>query len=55
MCNWAENIIAQSIKAERLNAIKRMLKVGAVKEQIISYGYAERELAEAESLLCANS
>ena len=55
MCNWSENIIEQSIKAERLNAIERMLKAGAVKEQIISYGYAEKELAEAESLLCTNS
>lgn len=55
MCNLSENIIDQSIKMERLNDIERMLKVGASKEQIISFGYSEKELAEAESLLCVNA
>ena len=54
MCNLSENIIEQSIKTERLNAIERMLKAGATKEQIISFGYTEEEFAEAENLLCAN-
>lgn len=54
MCNLSENIKEQSIKTERLNAIERMIKAGAKKEQIISFGYTEEEFAEAESLLCAN-
>lgn len=55
MCNLSENIKEQSVKAERLNAIERMIKAGAKKEQIISFGYTEEEFAEAESLLCVNA
>lgn len=55
MCNLSENIKEQSIKTERLNAIERMIKAGAKKEQIISFGYTEEEFAEAESFLCANA
>lgn len=54
MCNLSENIKEQSIKTERLNAIERMLKAGATKEQIISFGYTEEEFTEAESFLCTN-
>ena len=50
MCNLSENIeakgIEQSIEEERTNAIKRMLKADATKEQILSYGYIEKELTE---------
>ena len=55
MCNLSENIIDQSIKMERLNAIERMIKADFKKKQIISCGYTEEEFAEAESLLCANA
>lgn len=55
MCNLSENIKEQSIKTERLNAIERMIKAGATKEQIFSFGYTEEEFAEAESLLCTNA
>ncbi len=63
MCNWSEAIketsiqegIQEGIKKERLNAVERMIKAGAAKEQIISFGYTEGELAEAESLLCSNA
>ena len=54
MCNLSENIKEQSIKTERLNAIERMLKAGATKEQIISFGYTEEEFTVAESFLCTN-
>ncbi|WP_277935216.1 hypothetical protein [Parablautia muri] len=55
MCNLSENIKGQSIKTERLNAIERMIKADATKEQIISFGYTEEDFAEAESLLCTNA
>lgn len=66
MCNWSEFFMEywmeqgledgrkQGIKTERLNAIERMLKAGATKAQIISYGYTEEELAEKENVLYAN-
>ena len=50
MRNLSENIeakgIEKGIEEERANAIKRMLKAGATKEQILSYGYTEKELTE---------
>lgn len=50
MCNLSENIeakgIEKGIETERINAIKRMLKAGATKEQILSYGYTEKELSQ---------
>ena len=59
MCNWSEAIkevsFEEGVKKERLNAIERMLKAGATKEQIFSFGYAEKELAEVDSLLCDNA
>ena len=59
MCNLSENIkaigIEEGIKKERLNAIERMMKAGASKEQIVSFGYTEDEFVEAENILCANA
>lgn len=55
MCNWSECIKERSIRCERLNAIKRMIKANATREQIISYGYTEEEYEEAESSLYVNS
>ena len=66
MCNLSENIkelgieegiekgIEKGIETERLNAIERMLKAGAAKEQIISFGYSEEEFAKVENMLCVN-
>jgi len=59
MCNLSENIkelgieegIEKGIKKERLDALERMIKAGATKKQIISFGYTREELAEAESLI----
>ena len=55
MCNLSENIEERSIRRERLNAIKRMIKANASKEQIISFGYTEEEYKKAESALYANA
>ena len=55
MCNWSEVIMEKSIEKERLNAIERMIQAGATKEQILSFGYTEKEFTEAESALCANA
>ena len=54
MCNLSENIEERGIRRERLNAIKRMIKANASKEQIISFGYTEEEYKKAESALYAN-
>ncbi len=54
MCNWSEAIKERSIEAERHNAIVRMIQAGATKEQIISFGYTEKEFMEAENALCIN-
>ena len=54
MCNLSEDIEERSIRRERLNAIKRMIKANASKEQIISFGYTEAEYKKAESALYAN-
>ncbi len=70
MCNLSEIIIEEGLregmergieqgrKKERLDTIRRMLKAGMYKEQIISLGYSEEEFAEsenaeAENTLCA--
>ena len=65
MCNLSENILEEGIERgieqgleqgidlgidkERLQAIDRMLKAGASKAQILSYGYTEEELAKVTS------
>lgn len=50
MCNLSENIeakgIREGIKKERTAAVERMIKAGAAKEQILSYGYTEEEYRE---------
>ena len=55
MCNLSENIRAISIEEERLNAIERMIRANATKEQIISFGYTEEEFAKVESIVCTNT
>lgn len=62
MCNWSEVIkeisykegMEQGIEQERINAIERMIQAGAAKELIVSFGYTEKEYAEAENVLCTN-
>ena len=70
MCNWSEAILEKGIEKgiergiekgmergiekERLNAIERMIQAGATKEQIISFGYTEKEFTEVENALCVN-
>ncbi len=51
MCNLSQNIIEE----ERKRAIERMIKASATKEQILSYGYTEKEYAEVENDLFANA
>ena len=51
MCNLSENIIER----ERIDAIKRMIKANATKEQIISFGYTEAEYKKAERALYAHA
>lgn len=51
MCNLSENIIER----ERIDAVKRMIKVNITKEQIISMGYTEDEYAKAEGTIYANT
>ena len=55
MCNWSESIIERERIRERIDAIKRMIKANASKEQIISFGYTEAEYKKAESTLYANA
>lgn len=47
--------IERGIMQERMHAIERMLNAGAVKEQILSYGYTQEEFAKVESSLFANA
>ncbi len=58
MCNWSEAIlergIERGIEKERLNAIERMIQADTTKEQIISFGYTEKEFTEVENALCVN-
>ena len=46
-----EQGIKQGIETERTDAIERMLKAGATKQQIVSYGYTEEEFLHVERLL----
>lgn len=55
ICNWSEAILERGMEKERLNAIERMIQAGATKEQILSYGYTEKEFTEAENALCTNA
>lgn len=62
MCNLSENIEANGIKKgikegvrqERIDAIARMIRADATKEQIILYGYTEAEYMEVEKLMYMN-
>ena len=58
MCNLSENIEARGIEIgiekERLDAIERMLRANATKEQIISFGYTEEEFAKVENMMFVN-
>ena len=47
--------MAKGIAEERKDAIERMLRANATKEQIISYGYTEEEYAEVENSLYVNA
>ncbi len=49
-----EKGMERGIEKERLNAIERMIQAGATKEQIISFGYTEKEFTEVENALCVN-
>lgn len=55
MCNLSQNILEQGIEKERKNAIERMIKANATKEQILSYGYTEDEYKTVENSLFANA
>ena len=49
-----EQGIKQGIETERTDAIERMLKAGATKQQIVSYGYTEEEFLHVERLLAVS-
>ncbi|MCM1543412.1 MAG: hypothetical protein NC121_19440 [Blautia sp.] len=55
MCNLSEGLIENAIEEERLDAIERMIKANATKEQILSYGYTADEYEEAEKSLFTNA
>ncbi len=54
MCNLSGLVEERAAKRERIEAIKRMLKADAAKEQIISFGYSEEEIEKTENALYAN-
>ena len=41
MCNLSELVKESAVKRERIEAVERMLKSDATKEQIITFSYAE--------------
>lgn len=55
MCNLSQNILEQGMEKERKNAIERMIRANATKEQILSYGYTEEEYNAVENDLFANA
>lgn len=58
MYNLSENIEEngkKGIREERIEAIDRMIKDNAAKEQIILYGYTEAEYIEAEKFMYMNT
>lgn len=54
MCNLSGLVEERAAKRERIEAIKRMLKADAAKEQIISFGCSEEEIEKTENALYAN-
>ena len=54
MCNLSELVKESAVKRERIEAVERMLKADATKEQIISFSYAEEEIERAANALYAN-
>ncbi|MEY8334696.1 hypothetical protein AALB53_16560 [Lachnospiraceae bacterium 47-T17] len=54
MCNLSELVKERAVKQEQISAVERMLKTDATKEQIISFGYTEKEIERAENALYAN-
>lgn len=54
MCNLSGLVEERAAKREQIEAIKRMLKADAAKEQIISFGYSEEEIEKTENALYAN-
>lgn len=55
MCEWIDRIMEKGIKKERMDAIARMMGAGLTKDQILSCGYTQEEMEEAESILYANA
>ena len=47
-------MVKKGIREERIEAIDRMIKDNAAKEQIILYGYTEAEYMEVEKLMYMN-
>lgn len=48
-------MVKKGIREERIEAINRMIKANAAKEQIILYGYTEAEYIEAEKFMYMNA
>lgn len=63
MCEWIDRIeekgimqgMEKGIKKERMDAIARMMSAGLTKDQILSCGYTQEEMEEAESILYTNA
>lgn len=53
MCNLSESLIEDAVEKERLDAIERMIKAKATKEQILLYGYTEDEYEKATGRMFA--
>ena len=49
-----EKGMREGIQKERMDAIERMVKAGASKEQILSYGYTEEEYRKSQESLLFN-
>lgn len=47
--------IKEGVRKERIAAIERMLKAGASKEQIISYGYTKEEYEVTENSMSVHA
>ena len=58
MCNLSQGIAEINFKKgaekERIDNLKRMIKAGVIKDQILLCDYTEEEILEAEKDLCVN-